>query len=595
MSTALHQTTETLPAAHQHYKRNPVVPVEGAAAPGARRRRGAEACLRLVLASVFYTVAALYFTWPLVTRFGTATINHIDPPFSAWRLWWVAKQLTRGAPALFEGNIFWPAHRTLAFSDAMLVQGALAVPLTALRLSPVAMVNLLTLAAMVTSALAAYLLARRLTGHTGAALLAGLVFAFSPFRLDHLAHLELQWACWMPLAFWAWHRTLDHGRFGDGLLCVGFVLMQLLSSIYYGIFLGVAMAVLALLTLAGRRFRLAPRALAGLAVGAVILGVTAAEYARPYRQVELQLGPRTAEETRRYSATPLSFVSTRPDNRVYGDLTGRWQEEEKRLNPGLTPVVLAASAFVPTLASGAAAYGGVLAFSAEMALGLNGRLFPVLRDAFPAFRGFRAPARFGILVQLALCVLTAMGLARLARRWPRAATPLVGLTIALTVVEYSAEPRELMSLPATPPPIYRWLALQPRGIVTLELPTPRADGLPHMDPFYMYQSIWHGQPLVNGYSGHYYPGYIGILRDLASFSGSGQDQVLVDAGVQLLILHQAFLPTERWNVLVESLDVNPRFRLIKIADDSVGEARAYIFLPNYRPGIKTEPPASPPP
>ena len=44
-------------------------------------------------------------------------------------------------------------------------------------------------------------LARRFTGHTGAALFAGLVFAVRAFRLDHLAHLELQWAFWMPLAF----------------------------------------------------------------------------------------------------------------------------------------------------------------------------------------------------------------------------------------------------------------------------------------------------------------------------------------------------------------------------------------------------------
>jgi hypothetical protein len=210
-------------------------------------------------------------------------------------------------------------------------------------------------------------------------------------------------------------------------------------------------------------------------------------------------------------------------------------------------------------------------------------------------RGFRAPARFGVLVQLALCVLTAMGLARLARRWPTVATPLVALTIALTIVEYSAAPRELMSLPATAPPIYRWLSLQPRGIVTLELPVPRADGLPHMDPFYMYQSIWHGQPLVNGYSGHYYPAYIDLLKQVESFSGSGPDQPLVDAGVQLLLVHQAFMPTERWNGLVDSLDANPRFRLIKIADDSVLETRAYIFLPNYRPGIRSEPTVRPQP
>ena len=125
----------------------------------------------------------------------------------------------------------------------------------------------------------------------------------------------------------------------------------------------------------------------------------------------------------------------RQDNRLYGPLTGDWDEEEKRLLPGVTPVVLAAAAFAPAIPPAAVAYGGALLFSGEMALGMNGHVFPVLRGVIPQFRGLRAPARFGVLVQLCLGVLAAIGLARTARRFPSAGPLLVVGAIVLTAVE----------------------------------------------------------------------------------------------------------------------------------------------------------------
>ena len=164
----------------------------------------------------------------------------------------------------------------------MLAQAAFAWPLLAIGLTPLAVLNVLTLAGVAGSATAAYVLARRLTGNTGGAVVAGLVFAFAPYRRDHLHHIELQWALWTPLALWAWHRALDDGRARDGLLCAAFVLLQLLSSIYYGLFLAVAMAVICPLTLMWRRGRLQRGALGGLAAGAVIVAIAAAAYQRPY-------------------------------------------------------------------------------------------------------------------------------------------------------------------------------------------------------------------------------------------------------------------------------------------------------------------------
>ena len=207
-------------------------------------------------------------------------------------------------------------------------------PLLATGLTPLAVLNVLTLAGVAGSATAAYVLARRLTGNTGGALVAGLVFAFAPYRRDHLQHLELQWALWTPLALWAWHRALDGGRARDGLLCAAFVLLQLLSSIYYGMFLAVAMAVTCPLTLMWRRGRLGRGALGGLVAGAVVVAVAAAAYHRPYALARELVGERDLDETARYSADVSSYLAATPDNVLYGALTESLGDNEKRLFPG---------------------------------------------------------------------------------------------------------------------------------------------------------------------------------------------------------------------------------------------------------------------
>ena len=230
---------------------------------------------------LFYSALTVFFTWPLAPDLLTRLVSHFDPPFSAWRLARVVHNVSEGRP-LFDGEIFWPARQTLAYSDAMLAQAALAWPLLATGLTPLAVLNVLTLAGVAGSATAAYVLARRLTGHTGGALGAGLVFAFAPYRRDHLQHVELQWALWTPLALWAWHRALDGGRARDGLLCAAFVLLQLLSCIYYGMFVAVALAVICPLTLVWRRGGLGRGALGGLSAGLVVVAIAAAAYNRPY-------------------------------------------------------------------------------------------------------------------------------------------------------------------------------------------------------------------------------------------------------------------------------------------------------------------------
>jgi hypothetical protein len=551
-------------------------PGRGAAGPWRRAvwLRGSSVVL-------FYTWLTVLLTWPIALDLWSRFPAHIDPPFSAWRLARVAHQLEHDPRNLFDGEIFWPARRTLAYSDAMLLQGALAWPLLRAGVPPIAAVNILTFVGVIASAVGAYVLARRLTGHTGAALVAGLVFAFSPFRRDHFVHLELQWAQWIPLALWAWHRALDGGRLRDGLLCAAFVLLQLLSSIYYAMFLAVACLVVGAATLAARQFRIATRVAVGLTIGAVAVAAAGAKYGEPYQLVKERVGERSVEETTRYSALPSDYLRATFDSLLYGYEPRDTDDDERQLFPGLTPLALAGVAVVPPVSAAVVAYGACTLVGWDASLGMNGRIFPLLRG-LEAFRGLRAPARFAVIVQLGLGVLAAFGLARLARRWPRASGGIVTAAAALTIAEYAGQPLEHQTMPKEPPGVYRWLASEPRQ-VTLELPVPEPLALPRHDPFFMYAATWHWQPLVNGYSGHYARGYLDLLPALEGLPDEASIEALQRAGVQRIIVHAAMYKPDAYRRLVDRLAAHPMFHLTRVTDDHLDEVRVFTFLPNFGP------------
>ena len=182
---------------------------------------------------LLYAALTVVMTYPQIRVIDRGvSIDIGDPLLSTWRLAWIAHQLPRDPLHLYDANIFYPEPRTLAYSDAMLVPALTAAPLVWLGVHPLLASNLLLLSGFALSGAGMFLLVWSLTRHVPAALLAGFVFAFLPYRFMHYAHLELQMAQWMPMCLWALHRTIVRGRVGDGLLAGLFLALQTLSSWY---------------------------------------------------------------------------------------------------------------------------------------------------------------------------------------------------------------------------------------------------------------------------------------------------------------------------------------------------------------------------
>src|SRR5579859_212788 len=99
-------------------------------------------------ALALFALLTIVMTWPQARVIGTAATPHQDVYFNMWRLEWFAHAVAKQPRSLFDANIFHPEPDTLALSDAMIVEDAVAAPLIWMRLPPVLVHNLLLLAAI---------------------------------------------------------------------------------------------------------------------------------------------------------------------------------------------------------------------------------------------------------------------------------------------------------------------------------------------------------------------------------------------------------------------------------------------------------------
>jgi hypothetical protein len=280
-------------------------------------------------------------TWPQAQYLSTRVHDSDDPLLSIWRLSWIAHVLPRSPDDLLNGNIFYPETRTLAYTDSVLLQGMVAAPFIWAGLSPVAVYNGVLLASIALSGWAMYLYALRLTGNTAGSVLAGIIFAFVPYRFDHYHHLELQAAMFMPLTLLALEHALERRTRESAALLVAAFVGQVYSGIYYAIFLGTALLVIVplRLRLLDRDSRLALLRAAG---PPVLLGImVVVPYLLAYMGNRGTLGERNDREVQLYSATWLNYLAATPDNLTHGSWSGALGQNERRLFPGGLATALA--------------------------------------------------------------------------------------------------------------------------------------------------------------------------------------------------------------------------------------------------------------
>jgi hypothetical protein len=457
-----------------------------------------------VIAAFAYLALVSVMSWPLVRDLvHSGPMYRPDGRLNAWILGWVGYAFWHQPTRLFQAPIFHPLPDTLAFSENMLLPGALAAPFEAAG-GAVFGYNVVLLASLALSGLATYLLVRRAGGDRLAAFVGGAYFAAGPHRWTRLTHIQAQITVFLPLALLALDRFWERRTLRRALLVGLLLAAQGLSSVYLGVITAAVLAVALAVALLGG---LHGRDLLRLAAGFLLAGLLLAPAARPYFRTRAFLGQEFSLADVSGAATNLiSYAAA--GTALWGGVTQR-QLGLEPLSDALFPGVVVLLLGVAGLARAPRRYRAVALAASAMAiffsLGPETALYRWLHEHVVVVRVVRVLSRFALVPALALGVLAGLALSGRRRLVCLAA-------LAAMMVESANLPLRLERYDG-PAPAARWLAGRPGAVVYLPVgnDSTRAmlDGLAHL------------RPLVNG-NGAFMPRPFD--RALAMLGGASLDE-----------------------------------------------------------------------
>ncbi|MCA1618556.1 MAG: hypothetical protein LC795_04425, partial [Acidobacteria bacterium] len=301
--------------------------------------------LLVVLAFCLFTAL---LTWPYVTRLRDAVVDPGDPYLVTWIMWWDYHQTFRDPLSLFHSNTFYPLRYTLAFSEHCWGLALPFFPLFALGLRPLTVHAVALFFGFALSGYGAFRLARTLTGSEGAGWVAGIVFAFVPFRFHLMSQLVYLFTPWLPLLFEALVLFARRRSWRRAVWLGGAFLMAGLTSVSFFAFalvpLGAAAAVLLTRYRLWREREFWVRAAASLGAASLLL----VPFMLPYYLVSKLYGfKRSVEEVKANSASPMHWFSSENRNKLWFGMGETMKDGGRfKLFPGLLPLLFSLAALL---------------------------------------------------------------------------------------------------------------------------------------------------------------------------------------------------------------------------------------------------------
>jgi hypothetical protein len=488
-----------------------------------------------------FVLLTIVHTWPLASAPGRLGRNgQADTQLNAWTMAWVAHQVVRDPAHLFEANIFYPEKHTLAFSEHLFVQSMLGAPVRWIGGSPILVYNLVLLAGFALTGWATAMVIERWTGSWLAGIMSGCLMAFNALTLTRFPHIQLQHLEFFPLALAAFDRLLVSPRIKHALMLALWYVLQTLTSMYFLVFVTVALAGAALarpFEWAGKRAR---TVLPLVALAAVIAVVALLPFLRPYLQAreEQAMFVRTLPEVARFSAHLSDYLAT--GGRFHNVMwSGRFFRGDY-LFPGITALVLA----IVALASGVAFRDprarmalvfGLICFVLSFGPALP--IYAYLYRVFPAMAAVRGASRFGQMVLAAIALVAGFGVAWLLRHVQRRVAVPICLALILTAnlealrapIDFGRD-NEFLGIP----PIFKTLATPDPDVVVI-FPLYAIPEI-FMNARYMLVSTAFWKPMLNGYSGYMPTRYIEFTQKLGQFPDATSLSYLKDLGVTRVLV-----------------------------------------------------------
>jgi len=468
-------------------------------------------------------------TWPWAAHVRDTSFDPGDSYLNSWTLAWDFHQTFRDPLHLFDSNNFFPYRYTLALSEHQWGIALLFFPAFAAGLPPLTVHGLAMLFGFAFSGYGAFRLARTLTGSTPGAWVAGVAFAFVPYRFHHINHLPYDFTAWMPLlaeavVLFARRRSWPRAAW------LGFAFfMSGVSSIHWFLLGSVPTAALAAILFL-RNEPAARLAWSRAAAAVCAASLALVPFFLPYRRVASLYGlDRGPGEAAAYSARPIHWLTPDFNLKLWRGMGESPPRGEFCLFPGfllLTLAILGIALFFRSRSQAATAgllYAG-LGFVGSF--GMSTPFHRLLYDLLPPFRAIRAPIRWAMVADLGFAVLAGVAAAALVQAWPerRSRTFSAGIAACLCAAllfEDRVAPMYLHRGEPDPDPLTQFLRETPMAGGLYELP----DEFGETNALHLLRAADHLKPLVNGYSRFQMP----IAKNLHDLVAEGKTAEALDA------------------------------------------------------------------
>jgi hypothetical protein len=515
--------------------------------------------LEHLLVLAYFALLTVLFTYPLVFNLGTSVLGKPgDNVYGVWLIHWYDKVFFGGNwHPFFNPWMNYPAGWNLSTTETYL---AIALPgvLVSQLWNSIAGYNVACLLTFVLSGYFMYLWVRHVSGSSAAALIAGTIFAFIPWRMAQFraGHPNLIGTQWFPLYFWALYELLDLDKPKAWLWAIlaavslGLIGLTSMYFLYFTLIISV-IYLMGLILFSSWRKLLSPRFWGRMALFAVLAAPLVFLALKPYLGVSGSggLASRSVAYASMYSASPTDFILPSTDHFLFGVWVMQHFDRslwiEGTFYIGAASLVLGIIAFIfrkklrlPALIDasvGVAAAAFILALGIDLhwnnqevivkipqflqAL-LHKSTTPLYLPAYwlfnhlPFYDKMRALERIGVFTLVFTSFLAGLGAVKLLEGKKRTIRLLLtGLVLAVVLFEFYPGPFTNELTQIEPRPVDLWLGQQPGSGAVVQMPFSESG-----DQYVIYCTMFQNKPFVGGFfNANQPPQYLAIEPVLENF------------------------------------------------------------------------------
>ncbi|HUQ47512.1 MAG TPA: hypothetical protein VM053_04625 [Gemmatimonadaceae bacterium] len=540
----------------------------------------------IVPAVALYAVTVIaYFVLPAPADFsgsliGSAVYNH-DAVLNAGILEWGYRSLWSPGLRVFDWPAGFPLKNGLAGTENLLGWQLIYSPMRVIGLSVPASYSITLLSSLVISGTTCAALARRLGASIPGALTGGFIFAFNPFHLDHLIHVQTMAICWSPLAILGLDFCLEKRSLQGLIMLVIGIVMTVASGMYFGVFLaGVLPAYAALCWLTGR-YRLSAQSVMCIGAGALLCVALLLPIILPYLEFGRDYGryPHPGSELalsalslRSLAQTPI-WLSAWSSSILAAKGTGWFANAF----PGIVTLVLASVGLVEAPAHRAKrnivvilvvlaavclllSFGPTLQIRPGQSLTLANSL-PLPGKIWLYFSAIRWPMRIYMYSTLSLALVASLGASELLDKrrhvWriPVSMLIMTLLFIELRPATWFVRRSLAIANPLKISDAYAFLAREEDRGGVVELPSRMDSGL--ATPFatrYVYGGASHLRGVV-AFHGSMFPPVLESLRVAThNLPAPAAIQIMRTHGVSRLVVHKNLMPADSAHLITSEMN-----------------------------------------